>query len=524
MRGIELPYCASDRGVSKDLTDRLVGHDKTITNVGVLFDNATSVEYSTASQFFPTDQLEYGNTGFAIGINTQNRSSCFAVLGDTYTQNGKSYRTYRGKIIEQKQRQKQKSEWKVLNFNGIKGGGKYLEPTIEKLAADTAYNGTTTHLDEISRMSLKYGGDASQRIMAAGAMKAGVPSTVTTGDGNMLNFSLNGITFEGSKDPTRFPVVYGKMRTLQDPEQSVIVNNGAKSLIISAWPDQGNFTDEQIILNREINTKKMVLEDTATTDNNILQFISELDLLASNISNLLENTGAGRINRDQATQIENQFKDISVKAKAYGFTISLLNTKFGAPPKIQQIYEIFLREMRENTYIMLKTKLEQLLSDSMTRQRLLEKEIVNAKELFESFTKTTNDDNDDDEYEDEDMDIDTDTDDADSQFDFHSQYGDQNSYYMESKPISRLFRRLPSIEETNRRILKERAKSEPRILKRVRRGGTITEKGIYYKRYHKKTNKKTNKKSKNNKTKSTKTSKNRRTKKKSIYKIIQPFL
>ena len=297
MRGIEFPHCASDRGVSKDLTDRLVGHDKTITNVGVLFDNATSVEYSTGSQFFPTDQLEYRNTGFAIGIKTKNRSSCFAVLGDTYTQNGKSYRTYRGKIIE-KQKQKQKPP---LYFNGIKGGGKYLEPTIEKLAADTAYNGGATDLDELSLMSLKYGGDASQRIMAAGAMKAGVPSTVTTGDGNMFKFSLDGITFEGSKDPIRFPVVYGKMRTLQDPEQTVIVNNGAKSLIISAWPDQGSFTDEQITINKEINAKKRILEDTASNDRDVLEFIHQLDMLASQFSNISENiVNRTRIRRDTA--------------------------------------------------------------------------------------------------------------------------------------------------------------------------------------------------------------------------------
>ena len=187
----------------------------------------------------------------------------------------------------------------------------------------------------------------------------------------------------------------------------------------------------------------------------------------------------------------------------YGFTIRGLD-KTIMKPNIEQIYDIFLRE---NTYTMLKTQLTQLLSDSRTRQRLLEEEIANAKQLFESFTKATNDDNDD-NNDDDNMRSESSTQasqsDADSQFDFipPSQYREPNSYYMESKPIPTIFTQSIKEEDGN--------DSKRRKLGEVRRGGTNTEKRIYYKRYHKK---QTTKKTKNNKTKSTKNSKNRRTKK-----------
>lgn len=282
-RGIEHPPCAPDRGVSKDLVTKLVGHPNEITTVGILYDNATAKqdEGPIDMSFFPADRNEFEQTGLVIGIQTSAGKSCICICGYNYEESGRNYRTYRGIITE--------SSGRKIEFNGLSTRGSYLEPTIEKLAADECYNGESTGLSSRSRMLAKYGGDEGQRIMAGGAARQKIKCTLTTGDGNMFAFSLGGIRFmDKEPDIMYFPVVYAKMRSLQDPEQSVQPKEGPQSLIMSAWPDQGVLSDEEVQLRKKIKTKEEAINTITLSNQEISHDIQEIDDFTESLQDLLE--------------------------------------------------------------------------------------------------------------------------------------------------------------------------------------------------------------------------------------------
>jgi hypothetical protein len=382
-KGISLPDCAPDRGVSKDLTSKLVGHEKEIANVGILYDNATSLKQSgkSDSSFFPMNDEKFIKTGFATGFNSGSIKTCICIMGYIYSEGDKQYRTYKGTIIEIV-----KGNTKTVSFNGIKGGGNYFEPTIEKLAADMAYNGGTTTLTSMTRMLCKYSGDRGQRIMAGGGTRDGIISTLTTGDGNMFDFALNGIKFEDKTDYLHFPVIYGKMRTLQSPDQSITIKSGPQSLIISAWPDRGTLSEEQIQINKRIANNQSELDKSRIRDSEIIVEITSINEFIKIIEEY--NESGRRINPKTLKNIQEEFERIINIGKKYGVVIQQIKPN-SEVSKIKQIHDALLTSKEDGRTIsaILKNLLEQHIYDIRKRQDIIVEEIEQAKELFTSYIK-----------------------------------------------------------------------------------------------------------------------------------------
>lgn len=389
-RGVERPACAPDRGVSKDLVSRLTGHSNEITTVGILYDNATAKpdNEQNDTSFFPADRNEFEQTGFVIGMQTEYGKRCICIRGYNYQQYGKNYRTYKGIIIENIGKKENRIE-----FDGISTSGNYFEPTIEKLAAEESYNGRGTGLSSVTRMLSKFAGDDGQRTMAGGAARRGIKCTLTTGDGNMFAFALDGIHFLDTGVSLRFPIVYAKMRSVQEPGQGILLRSGPQSLIISAWPDQGALTDEQVRINKRIKSSEKALSESSETDQQIVTDIGLIDDLVGRLQKFLEENSGKRIRSDDATRgIVDGFTVI--KRLLYDrYTIDIpsivVSNNFDAKNPIEQIYDILLKMDQDGStrFAMIKRELENKLTDARRKADLIRQEIDEAKELFESYSK-----------------------------------------------------------------------------------------------------------------------------------------
>jgi hypothetical protein len=238
----------------------------------------------------------------------------------------------------------------------------------------------------MTRMLCKYSGDRGQRIMAGGGTRDGIISTLTTGDGNMFDFALNGIKFEDKTDYLHFPVIYGKMRTLQSPDQSITIKSGPQSLIISAWPDRGTLSEEQIQINKRIANNQSELDKSRIRDSEIIVEITYINECIKIIEKY--NESGRRILPKTLNTIQEEFKRIINIGKKYGVVIQQINPH-SQVSIIKQIYEALLtsKEDGRTTSAILKNLLEQHIYDIRKRQDIIKQEIEEAKELFTSYIK-----------------------------------------------------------------------------------------------------------------------------------------
>jgi hypothetical protein len=176
------------------------------------------------------------------------------------------------------------------------------------------------------------------------------------------------------------------MRTLQSLDQSITIKSGPRSLIISAWPDTGTLSDEQIQINKKIANNQSELDQARNRDSEIISEITFINEFIIKIEEL--NESGKRINTEYLKIIQYEFERIINIGKKYGVDIQEIKP-YSKVSIIKQIYDALLTIKEDGRTIsaILKNLLEQHIYDIRKRQDIIKEEIEQAKELFTSYIK-----------------------------------------------------------------------------------------------------------------------------------------